>query len=125
VHVAAGNGNLIPVAVAARLLPRHWDGSRLLRFLAGLAMLALAFTTPSVASPIEATVPPAVAAPAVAVEAGGTAAAPDTDVTPSTAVERLRPAMPVTAPLVVAAAVLILTGLAARAQAERAPPAFG
>jgi hypothetical protein len=28
----------------ARLLPRDWDGQRLLRFLAGLAMLALAFT---------------------------------------------------------------------------------
>lgn len=124
-RVAAGNGNLIPVAVVARVLPRHWDGSRLLRFLAGLAMLTLAFTTPSVASPVEATAPPAVAAPAVVAEAGSTAAAPDTDVTPSTAAERLRPAMPVTAPLVVAAAVLILAGLAARAQAERAPPAFG
>jgi hypothetical protein len=106
----------------ARLLPRHWDGSRLLRFLAGLAMLALAFTTPTFTSPVEATAPPAVTAPAQ-----GTAAAPDTDVTPSAAatVERLRPAMPVTVPLVVAAAVLILVGRAARAQAERAPPALG
>jgi hypothetical protein len=32
------------VAVVARLLPRDWDGQRLLRFLTGLAMLALAFT---------------------------------------------------------------------------------
>src|SRR5688500_18111244 len=88
VRVAAGNGSLIPVAVVARLLPRHWDGSRLLRFLAGLAMLALAFTTPTFASPVEAAAPPAVTAPAQ-----GTAAAPDTDVTPSAAatVERRRP----------------------------------
>ena len=26
-----------------RLLPRHWDGGRLLRFLTGLALIALAF----------------------------------------------------------------------------------
>ncbi|RZU49124.1 hypothetical protein EV385_0859 [Krasilnikovia cinnamomea] len=37
------------MAVVARLLPRHWeirhwDGRRLLRFLTGLALLALAFT---------------------------------------------------------------------------------
>jgi hypothetical protein len=34
---------LVTVADVARLLPRHWDGQRLLRFLFGLAMLALAF----------------------------------------------------------------------------------
>jgi hypothetical protein len=37
------NGTLVTVADVARLLPRHWDGQRLLRFLLGLAMLALAF----------------------------------------------------------------------------------
>lgn len=31
------------MATVARLLPRHWDGSRLLRFLAGLALIALSF----------------------------------------------------------------------------------
>jgi hypothetical protein len=31
------------VAIVERLLPRYWDGRRLLRFLAGLALLALAF----------------------------------------------------------------------------------
>lgn len=31
------------VAVVARLLPRDWDGQRLLRFVTGLALLALAF----------------------------------------------------------------------------------
>jgi hypothetical protein len=34
---------LVTVADVARVLPRHWDGQRLLRFLAGLALLALAF----------------------------------------------------------------------------------
>jgi hypothetical protein len=34
------------VAEVARLLPRHWDGRRLLRFLTGLALLALAFAAP-------------------------------------------------------------------------------
>jgi hypothetical protein len=34
---------LFIVADVVRLLPRHWDGQRLLRFLAGLALLALAF----------------------------------------------------------------------------------
>jgi len=31
------------VAIVERLLPRYWDGRRLLRFLTGLALLALAF----------------------------------------------------------------------------------
>ena len=37
------NGRLGIVVDAVRLAPRLWDGQRLLRFLAGLAMLALAF----------------------------------------------------------------------------------
>lgn len=37
------NGKLFIVADVARMLPRHWDGPRLLRFLTGLALLALAF----------------------------------------------------------------------------------
>jgi hypothetical protein len=62
---------LLTVADVARLLPRHWDGQRLLRFLTGLALLALAFaahagvTTPppaAVARPDP--VPAIVAAPA-------------------------------------------------------------
>jgi hypothetical protein len=51
VHVAAENGKLIGVTAVARVHPRNWDGRRLLRFLAGLAMLALAFTTPAPAAP--------------------------------------------------------------------------
>jgi hypothetical protein len=39
------------VATVARLLPRYWDGRRLLQFLAGLALIALAFALPSVLSP--------------------------------------------------------------------------
>jgi hypothetical protein len=42
------------VATVARLLPRYWDGRRLLQFLAGLALIALAFALPSVLSPAEA-----------------------------------------------------------------------
>ncbi len=43
VHDRAQTGRLVTVADVARVLPRHWDGQRLLRFLAGLALLALAF----------------------------------------------------------------------------------
>ncbi|MEU8613045.1 hypothetical protein AB0C29_34190, partial [Actinoplanes sp. NPDC048791] len=42
------------MATVARLLPRYWDGRRLLQFLAGLALIALAFALPSVLSPAEA-----------------------------------------------------------------------
>ncbi|MFI7544079.1 hypothetical protein [Actinoplanes sp. NPDC049599] len=35
------------MATVARLLPRHWDGRRLLQFLTGLALIALAFTLPA------------------------------------------------------------------------------
>jgi hypothetical protein len=35
------------VATVARLLPRHWDGRRLLQFLTGLALIALAFAVPT------------------------------------------------------------------------------
>ncbi|BCJ55511.1 hypothetical protein Asp14428_69860 [Actinoplanes sp. NBRC 14428] len=38
------------MADVARLLPRLWDGRRLLQFLAGLALIALAFATPALAA---------------------------------------------------------------------------
>jgi hypothetical protein len=38
------------VTAVARLLPRHWDGRRLLRFLTGLALIALAFTATALAA---------------------------------------------------------------------------
>jgi hypothetical protein len=43
------------MAVLARLLPRDWDGRRLLQFLTGLALLALAFAVP--AAPVAAAAP--------------------------------------------------------------------
>ena len=103
------------MTAVACVLTRYWDGSRLMRFFAGLAMLARAFTVH-----VE-TTPPAPPAPIVAVaqvraEAPAVAAEP--------IVEPVAPAVPVTVPVVVAAtAVLLVTGLARRARAERAPPA--
>ena len=47
------------MAVVRRLLPRHWDGHRLLQFLTGLALLALTFGAPAAA----AAPPPAAPAP--------------------------------------------------------------
>jgi hypothetical protein len=48
---------LVTVAAVRRLHPRHWDGHRLLQFLTGLALLALAFgTTAASAAPVS---PPA------------------------------------------------------------------
>jgi hypothetical protein len=39
------------VTTVARLLPRHWDGRRLLQFLTGLALIALAFAVPALLGP--------------------------------------------------------------------------
>jgi hypothetical protein len=39
------------VTTVARLLPRHWDGRRLLQFLTGLALIALAFAVPALLQP--------------------------------------------------------------------------
>jgi hypothetical protein len=48
------------VAVVVRLLPRHWDGRRLLQFLTGLALIALAFAAPALAgTPVDAPQEPA------------------------------------------------------------------
>jgi hypothetical protein len=40
------------VATVVRLLPRHWDGRRLLQFLTGLALIALAFAAPTLQGPV-------------------------------------------------------------------------
>jgi len=40
------------VATVARLLPRLWDGRRLLQFLTGLALIALAFAAPTLQGPV-------------------------------------------------------------------------
>lgn len=52
------------MAEVARAHPRHWDGRRLLRFLTGLALLALAFAAPVFAAPGPA-VPDAITQPAL------------------------------------------------------------
>ena len=41
------------MAIVARLLPRHWDGRRLLQFLTGLALIALAFAVPAALGPAD------------------------------------------------------------------------
>jgi hypothetical protein len=62
------------MALLARLLPRDWDGRRLLQFLTGLALLALAFAAPAV--PAAAAPAPA---PAVVSQAGPVVEAPAVD----------------------------------------------
>src|SRR3954464_53257 len=64
VRVSAGNGKLIGVSGLVQVLPRYWDGRRLLRFLTGLAMLALSFTAHvREQAPLPAPPPAAVTAP--------------------------------------------------------------
>jgi hypothetical protein len=41
------------VSAVARLLPRYWDGRRLLQFLTGLALIALAFAVPALLGPAD------------------------------------------------------------------------
>ncbi|GAA2499471.1 hypothetical protein [Winogradskya humida] len=48
------------MAAVARLLPRYWDGRRLLQFLAGMALIALAFAIPTLTAPETVPEPPAV-----------------------------------------------------------------
>jgi hypothetical protein len=106
------------VTAVTRVLPRQWDGRRLLRFLTGLAMLALAFTV-HVTPPAPA--PALSAAPPVAVASSVSPAAPEAvSVEPVAAL----PALPAQAPAVVGAAVLLLflVGRLLSVRAERAPP---
>jgi hypothetical protein len=60
-------GRLVGVTAVRRLHPRHWDGRRLLQFLTGLALLALAFGTPAAST--------APGAPPVTVQASGAGSA--------------------------------------------------
>ena len=109
----------------ARVLPSHWlpsdwDTRRLLRFLAGLAMLAMAFAGPGV------TVPAPVAPSAVV-----TTASAETSVTlsesvsaPSSVRVAAGPLLPEAPATVVGAALLtVLIGCALRVRGQRAPPA--
>jgi hypothetical protein len=118
---------LIGVTAVARVLPRSWDGPRLLRFLTGLAMLALAFTAPAstlppAPAPTAATAPalaaPAPAAPAARAAVPATATAATFDPAPIVAGEPLQAAAVLTAVRSVLPAAFAL-----RVRGERAPPA--
>jgi len=63
------------------VLPRHWDGRRLLQFLTGLALIALAFAVPSLAPPAEPDAPPITIITTVDTPAGPAAAPADPEVT--------------------------------------------
>jgi hypothetical protein len=66
------------VAIVERLLPRHWDGRRLLRFLAGLALFAMSLTLPAdVATP--ASSPASVSAEARATVSAASASSTEND----------------------------------------------
>ncbi|MEU4241167.1 hypothetical protein [Actinoplanes sp. NPDC026619] len=130
------------MTAVARVLPRNWDGHRLLRFIAGLAMLALAFTTPALAEPaapipvaaIPVTAIPVAAVPVTSVAVGETVAETSVAET-SVAVSEPAPVLPAvriwaaTRPaeiLVILAleALVVLIGATARTRGQRAPPAI-
>ena len=122
-RVASENGNLIPVAVVAQVFPRLLDGRRLLRFFTGLAMLALAFSSSAFSAPaLGEGAPPAPIVITASAQSGVVLEAAAAEI--PAAVEPPMPAAPVTVPLIVLiAAMLIPAGLALRVRAERAPPA--
>jgi hypothetical protein len=122
VRVSARNGRLVPVTAVTRVLPRQWDGRRLLRFLTGLAMLALAFTvhaTPPVPAPAISAAPPP-----VAVASSVAPTAPEAVSAEPVAALPVLPALPAGTPVVIGAAVLLLfpVGRLLSVRAERAPP---
>jgi hypothetical protein len=110
---------LVHVTAVTRVLPRFWDGRRLLRFLTGLAMLTLAFTVH--------VTPPAPALPAAPAAAVATSPAAPAHTAAQPAAQPgpvLAALPPVETPLVISAAVtlLLIAGFALRVRAERAPP---
>jgi hypothetical protein len=114
---------LVVVAVARRLLPRHWDGHRLLRFLTGLALLALTFG----GATVPAAPPPAAPAPVTTTVEAPPAAPAAPEVQPATSqtvdksdecrhdASRARVAQPVDD-------TAALAGATQRAYGSRAPP---
>jgi hypothetical protein len=106
--------------------PGDWDARRLLRFLAGLAMLTLAFTAPAApVAPISSFAPVQLAAVSVAAASAETSvtlseSVPATSGRRVTAVPSLPEGLPV---LVVAVFAALLTGRAPRVRHTRAPPA--
>ena len=112
-RVPGGNGRLIGVTAVARVLPSDWDVHRWLRFLAGLALLALAFTAHLAPARLE------TAAPAPVVAVAGVAPAPETAQTAQVAT----PSRPISTTVPMLVTVLVLTGLLMRrVRAVRGPP---
>jgi hypothetical protein len=111
------------VAAAGRLYPRHWDGHRLLQFLTGLALLALAFGTTA------ASAPPA-SPPATAVSSTVEAPAPASPAETASVSARTSPrseecwhdASRATRAVRPAADTAALAGITAPAHGSRAPP---
>ena len=109
------------MAVARRLLPRHWDGHRLLQFLTGLALLALTFggatvpAAPPPAAPVSTTVEAPPAEPAAPEVQPATSQTVDKSDECRHDASRARVAQPVDD----AAA---LAGATQRAHGSRAPP---
>jgi hypothetical protein len=104
------------VTAVARVLPRDWDGARFLRFLTGLAMLALAFAAHLAPAQLETATPaPAPAVARVTVDGRAETQAPAIRVMPPVT----RPAEPL---VVVAAVIVVLAGVALRVPAGRGPP---
>jgi hypothetical protein len=104
------------------VLPRNWDGPRLLRFLAGLAMLALAFTTPAPAA-LEAPAPVSVVAAGNTVTETSVAVS---DPAPAPSVVGVWPATRPAEILVILAlgSLAVLIGATPRIRGQRAPPAI-
>jgi hypothetical protein len=106
------------MTAVTRVLPRYWDGSRLLRFLTGLAMLTLAFTAHLAPAPEPVAPPPAVAeaSPSVSTSASRTVTVAE----PAPVRPALAPATPALLGPVVRSR--LVTGFALRVRLERAPP---
>jgi hypothetical protein len=102
-------------------LPSDWDTRRLLRFLAGLTMLALAFGAPA------ATAAPPAPSPAVVMTASAEASVTLGESVSAPSSVRVEPAaVPAEAPAVLAvpALIAVLTGAALRVRGGRAPPTY-
>jgi hypothetical protein len=88
---------LVGVTAVRRLHPRHWDGRRLLQFLTGLALLALAFGTPAASTApgaLTATVQASGADSAAATTVQVGLAGPVADTATAAAIERAPAAVP-------------------------------
>ncbi|WP_433791270.1 hypothetical protein [Actinoplanes sp. CA-252034] len=112
------------VITVAQPAARPWDGQRILRFLTGLAMLALAVTLrlPGPALPAPAAAPAAPAPPAAAVAATDVAA-PDPEIYEAERIEPQTPGNAVADPSTVTFTTRVPSGGIPGATGPRAPPA--